>query len=89
MKLREAMTPTERTRKYNKKNRSKVRAYLKKTQDDRVQRGRDRRAAEKRHGKSYMKNKDVHHPNGVNGGKTRVVSKDHGPDRKDGVDDKK
>jgi hypothetical protein len=84
-----AMTNTERTRKYNKKNKGKVRAYLKATQDDRVARNRDRRAAVKKHGAAYMKNKDVHHTNGAQGGKSRIVGKDHGRDRVDGVDDKK
>lgn len=82
MKLIEALTPTQRTRRYNKKNRGKVRAYLRKTSKDRVQRARDRRAAEKKHGKAYMKNKDVHHTNGVNGGHWRAVPKDHGPDKR-------
>ena len=73
---------TARVRKYYKKNPGKVKKYLKKTQDDRVARNRDRRRAVKKHGKSYMKDKDVHHPNGPHGGKTKVVKKDHGPDKK-------
>lgn len=78
----EEKSSTERVRKYYRNNRDKVRKHLKQTQDDRVARNRDRRKAEKRHGKSYMKDKDVHHPNGPHGGKTRVVKKDHGPDKK-------
>ena len=77
------------TRRYNKKHPEKVKAYLRKTQDDRVARNRDRNKAKKKHGESYMKNKDVHHTNGAQGGKTRIVGKDHVPDRKDGVDNKK
>jgi len=86
--LEETNKNTLATRRYNKKNPGKVKAYLKKTQDDRVARNRDRRAAEKKHGKAALKNKDVHHTNGAQSGKTRIVDKDHGPDRKDGVDDK-
>lgn len=73
---------TERVRKYYRNNREKVRKHLKKTQDDRVARNRDRRKAEKKHGKDYMKDKDVHHPKGPHGGETRIVKKDHGPDKK-------
>lgn len=80
--IREADTPTERTRRYNRKNKKKVRAYLKSTQDDRVARNRDRAKAVKKHGKSKLKGKDVHHPNGPHKGNWRVVKGDHGPDKK-------
>ncbi len=80
--LAEADSPTTRTRRYNRKNRKKVRQYLKKTQDDRVARNRDRRKAVKKHGKSKMKNHDVHHPNGPHNGGARLAKKDHGPDKK-------
>ncbi len=77
-----AKSSTERVRKYYRNNREKVRKHLRQTQDDRVARNRDRRKAERKHGKDYMKDKDVHHPNGPHGGKSRVVKKDHGPDKK-------
>jgi uncharacterized protein YifE (UPF0438 family) len=80
--IAEADSPTERTRRYNRKNKKKVRAYLKNTQDDRVARNRDRAKAVKKNGKSKMKNKDVHHPDGPHGGSWRSVKKDHGPDKK-------
>jgi len=73
---------TEATRRYNKRHPEKVKAYLEKTQDDRVARNRDRRKAVKKHGKTYMADKDVHHPKGPHGGKTLTVKKDHGPDKK-------
>lgn len=78
----EADSPTERTRRYNRKNKKKVRAYLKRTQDDRVARNRDRAKAVKRHGESKMRNHDVHHPNGPQNGGARLAKKDHGPDKK-------
>lgn len=78
----EADSPTERTRRYNRKNKKKVRAYLKSTQDDRVARNRDRAKAVKRHGKTKMRNHDVHHPNGPQNGGARLAKKDHGPDKK-------
>ena len=80
--MTEAKTSTERVRKYYKNHPEKTRAYLKKTQDDRVARNRDRRKATKKHGASKMKNHDVHHPNGPNGGSWRLAKKDHGPDKK-------
>jgi Fe2+ transport system protein B len=80
--VREADSPTERTRRYNRKNKKKVRAYLKSTQDDRVARNRDRAKAVKKNGEAKMKNKDVHHPNGPHGGSWRSVKKNHGPDKK-------
>lgn len=76
---------TEATRRYNKRHPEKVRAYLKATQDDRVARNRDRRNAVRKHGSEYMKDKDVHHPEGPHGGKTEIVEKDHGPDKKTGT----
>jgi len=81
-RIEEADSPTERTRRYNRKNKKKVRAYLKNTQDDRVARNRDRAKAVKKNGKAKMKNKDVHHPDGPHGGSWRSVKKDHGPDKK-------
>jgi len=72
---------TERVRRYYKRHPEKVRRYLKKTQDDRVTRNRDRRKAIQKHGKGKMKNHDVHHPNGVNGGKWKLAKKDHGRDK--------
>jgi hypothetical protein len=81
-KVSEEETSTARVRKYYKKNPGKVKAYLKKTQDDRVARNRDRRKMVKKHGKSKMKNHDVHHPNGPQNGGARLAKKDHGPDKK-------
>jgi hypothetical protein len=81
-------TSTERVRRYYRRNRKKVRAYLRKTQDDRVARNRDRKKAIKKHGKKKMKNHDVHHPNGPNGGSWRLAKKDHGPDKKNESVDK-
>jgi Spy/CpxP family protein refolding chaperone len=80
--LIEADSPTERTRRYNRKNKEKVRKYLKTTQEDRVARNRDRAKAVDRNGEAKMKNKDVHHPNGPHGGSWKSVKKDHGPDKK-------
>ncbi len=81
--LNETNKSTLAVRRYYKRHPGKVRANLKKTQDDRIRRNRDRRRAERKHGKNFMKNRDVHHPNGVNGGKTKIVkSKNHGPDKK-------
>jgi len=80
--LDEKKTSTERVRKYYKNNREKVRKHLRDTQDDRVARNRDRRKAVKKHGKSKMKNHDVHHPNGAKNGNWRLAKKDHGPDKK-------
>lgn len=80
--LAEADSPTTRTRRFNRKNRKKVRTYLRKTQEDRVARNRDRRNAVKKHGKSKMANHDVHHPNGPQNGNARLVKKNHGPDKK-------
>lgn len=82
--LEEEKSSTERVRKYYKRHPKKVREYLRKTQDDRVVRNRDRRKAVKKHGKSKMKNHDVHHPNGPGNG-WRLAKKDHGPDKKDGT----
>lgn len=73
---------TERVRKYYKRHPEKVRKYLKKTQDDRVKRNGDRAKAVKKYGEKKMKNHDVHHPNGVNGGGWRLAKKDHGRDKK-------
>ena len=78
----EAKSSTERVRKYYRKHPEKVRKYLKDTVKDRVARNRDRRKAVKKHGKKKMKNHDVHHPNGPNGGSWRLAKKDHGPDKK-------
>ena len=81
--LNETNKSTLAVRRYYKRHPGKVRANLRKTQNDRVQRNKDRRKAVKRNGKAKMRGKDVHHTHGVNGGKTRIVkSKDHGPDKK-------
>ena len=80
--LEEKETSTARVRKYYKRHPERVRRYLKKTQDDRVIRNRDRRRAIRKHGKAKMKNHDVHHPKGVNGGKWVLAKKDHGRDKK-------
>jgi hypothetical protein len=79
---KEALSSTERMRRYNKRHPEKVRQYLKKTQDDRVARNRDRKKAVKKYGKTKMKNHDVHHPNGPHNGGARLVRKDHGRDKK-------
>ena len=81
--LEEEKSSTERVRRYYKRHPKKVKEYLRKTQDDRVQRNRDRRKAVKKHGKAKMKNHDVHHPNGPGNG-WRLAKKDHGRDKKDG-----
>jgi len=78
----EALSPTQRTRRYNKKHKGEVRAHLRKTQGDRVERNRARREAVKKHGKVKMANKDVHHVYGTKKKTTRVVGKDHGPGHK-------
>ena len=78
----EALSPTERTRRYNRRHPHKVRKYLKDTVKDRTARNRDRKRAVKKYGKSKMKNHDVHHPNGPHGGSWRLAKKDHGPDKK-------
>jgi hypothetical protein len=80
--INDAKSSTERVRRYYRRHPEKVRKYLKKTQKDRVARNRDRRKAVKKHGKSKMKNHDVHHPNGPHGGKWKLAKKDHGPDKK-------
>jgi hypothetical protein len=73
---------TERVRRYYRRHPEKVRTYLKKTQDDRVTRNRDRSKAIKKYGKAKMKNHDVHHPNGTKRGGWRLAKKDHGRDKK-------
>ena len=78
----EALSPTERTRRYNKRHPGKVRSHLKKTQNDRIERNRARREAVKRNGKQKMKNRDVHHVYGTKRKVTRTVKKDHGPGHK-------
>lgn len=79
---KEALSSTERMRRYNKRHPEKVRQYLKKTQDDRVARNRDRKKAVKKYGKAKMKNHDVHHPNGAKNGNWKLARKDHGRDKK-------
>lgn len=76
-------TSTERVRRYYKRHPDKVRKYLKKTVKDRVARNRDRRKAVQKYGNSKVKNHDVHHPDGPNGGKWELAPKDHGRDTKD------
>ena len=78
----EAMSSTERMRRYNRRHPEKVRKYLKDTVKDRSARNRDRKKAVKKYGKSKMKNHDVHHPNGPNGGSWKLARKDHGRDKK-------
>jgi hypothetical protein len=77
----EKKTSTERVRRYYRRNRKKVREYLKKTQDERVARNRDRKKAIKKYGKKKMNNHDVHHPNGAKNGNWRLARKDHGRDK--------
>ena len=77
-----AKSSTERVRRYYKRHPEKVRKYLRDTVKDRVARNRDRKKAVKKHGKAKMKNHDVHHPNGPNGGSWRLARKDHGRDKK-------
>lgn len=79
---KEALSSTERMRRYNRRHPEKVRKYLKKTQDDRVARNRDRKKAVKKYGKAKMKNHDVHHPNGAKNGNWKLARKDHGRDKK-------
>lgn len=80
--INEAMSSTERVRRYYKRHPEKVRAYLRKTAKDRAKRNKDRQEAIKKYGKKKMKNHDVHHPNGPHGGSWRLAKKDHGPDKK-------
>ena len=80
--LDEADSPTTRTRRFNRRHKEKVKNYLRKTVNDRAARNRDRAKAVDTHGEEAMKDKDVHHPDGPHGGKTKVVKKDHGPDKK-------
>lgn len=84
LKVSEALSPTERTRRYNKRHPDKVSSYLRRTTKDRVERNRARRKAESVHGKTKMRNHDVHHIDNIkNSNRTRIVKKDHGRDRKD------
>jgi hypothetical protein len=78
----EADSSTERVRRYYRRHPEKVRKYLKDTVKDRVARNRDRAKAVRKYGKKKMKNHDVHHPNGPNGGSWRLAKKDHGRDKK-------
>lgn len=80
--INEADSSTERVRRYYKRHPEKVKAYLRKTQDDRVARNRDRRKATAKYGESKMKNHDVHHPNGAQNGNWKLAKKDHGRDKK-------
>ena len=80
--MKEAMSSTERMRRYNKKHPEKVKQNLKKTQDDRVERNKAHGDKTEEYGTELMRNKDVHHPNGVNGKGSKVVNKDHGRDKK-------
>lgn len=75
----EALTSTQRMRRYNKRHPAKVKAYLRKTTKDRVERNRARRKAEAVHGKQKMKKHDVHHVYGTRRKVTRIVRKNHGP----------
>jgi len=78
----EAMSSTERVRRYYRRHPEKVRKYLKDTVKDRVARNRDRAKAIKKYGKKKMKNHDVHHPNGAQNGNWKLAKKDHGRDKK-------
>ncbi len=80
--MNEADSSTERVRRYYKRHPEKVRKYLRDTVKDRVARNRDRAKAIKTHGKTKMKNHDVHHPNGAQNGNWRLAKKDHGRDKK-------
>lgn len=80
--INDEKSSTERVRRYYRRHPEKVRKYLKKTQDDRVARNRDRAKAVKKYGKKKMKNHDVHHPNGAKNGNWRLAKKDHGRDKK-------
>lgn len=75
-------TSTERVRRFYKRHPERVKRYLRKTVKDRVARNRDRAKAVKKHGKTKMKNHDVHHPNGPHGGSWKLAKKDHGRDKK-------
>ena len=79
----EALSPTERSRRYRKRHPEKVAKYLKDTVKDRSARNRDRAKAVKKHGASKVANHDVHHPAGPHGGTWRLAKKDHGPDIKE------
>ena len=81
--INEADSSTERVRKYYKRHPEKVKAYLRKTQDDRVARNKDRRKAVKKYGEEKMARHDVHHPNGAQNGNWKLAKKDHGRDKKD------
>ena len=80
--VREALSSTERMRRYNKRHPEKVKQNLKKTQNDRVKRNKAHNDKTKELGTELMRNKDVHHPNGVNGNGAKVVNGDHGRDIK-------
>ena len=79
----EALSPTERSRRYRKRHPEKVAKYLKDTVKDRSARNRDRAKAVKKHGASKVANHDVHHPGPTQGGNWRLAPKDHGPDIKE------
>tara|TARA_Y100001970_G_C14237745_1_gene862946 strand:- start:2358 stop:3269 length:912 start_codon:yes stop_codon:yes gene_type:complete len=80
--IKEAMSSTERMRRYNKRHPEKVKQNLKKTQDDRVARNKAHNDKTKEYGTELMRNKDVHHPNGTKNGNEKIVNKDHGRDKK-------
>lgn len=80
--MKEAMSSTERMRRYNKKHPEKVKQNLKKTQDDRVERNKAHNDKTEEYGTELMRNKDVHHPNGVSGTGVKIVNGDHGRDKK-------
>ena len=80
--VREALSSTERMRRYNKRHPEKVKQNLKKTQNDRVKRNKAHNDKTEELGTELMRNKDVHHPNGVNGNGAKVVNGDHGRDIK-------
>jgi len=80
--IREAMSSTERMRRYNKRHPEKVKQNLKKTQDDRVKRNKAHNDKTEEYGTELMRNKDVHHPNGASGNGAKIVNGDHGRDKK-------
>lgn len=75
---KEAMTSTERVRKFFKRHPERMKQYSRKTAKKRAARNRDRRKAIEKYGKEKMKNHDVHHPNGPTNGNWKLAPKDHG-----------
>lgn len=82
LELIEADSSTERVRRYYRRHPGKVKAYLRKTQDDRVARNRDRRKAVKKYGERKMAKHDVHHFGKPTTSRWKLSRKDHGPGQK-------